>query len=409
MLSDLAATSETRPSSDTLRFALFASIIPTFLGGSSAPTPLYAIYREAWGFSPITITVIFAVYAIVVLVTLLFLGALSDRIGRRPVLIASALLQIVAMALFATADDVTSLIVARVVQGISAGAATGAAGAALLDVDRERGTVANAVAPTLGTALGGIVSGLMVAFLPAPTVLVYVVFGVVFLLQTIALLFVRETTSPTPFRLEALRPRIAVPPAVRGPLLWALPAIVAAWAVPGFFGSLGPLLVQHVLGVRSPLWGGLALFVMASSAALGVFLSRTRSARLAMQLGALALAIGVALLWLSIGATSAAIFFAGCVISGLGFGASFQGTVRSLVMVAKEHERAGVLSVLYIAAYLALGAPAVLGGIGAVYGGGLVATSETFTLTVAILAALAFVGSLRPAPTNVLAPSASNP
>lgn len=382
------------------RFVFFASIIPLFLGGSAAPTPLYPHYREAWGFSPITITVIFAVYAIVVLVTLLFLGALSDRVGRRPVLFVSALLQVVAMILFATADDVGMLIAARVVQGISAGAATGAAGAALLDVDRERGTVANAVAPTLGTALGGIVSGLMVAYLPAPSVLVYVAFGVVFVLQAIGLLFVRETSTATaPLTLASLRPRFVVPEAARAPLLVALPAIVAAWSVPGFFGSLGPLLVRHILGASSPLptalSGGLALFVMAGSATAGVLVSRTRPSQRAMQAGALALAIGAALIWLSIVWTSGVLFFTGCVIAGLGFGATFQGAVRSIVMVAKEHERAGVLSVLYVVAYLALGVPAVLGGIGAVYGGGLVATGETFTLLVAALATLAFLGSLR--------------
>jgi MFS family permease len=377
-------------------FLLFASIIPFFLGGSSAPTPLYALYREEWGFSPITITVVFGLYAIVVLATLLAAGSLSDHVGRRPVLIASALLQIVAMAIFATASGLGSLILARVLQGIGVGAATGAVGAALLDVDRERGTIANAVAPTIGTALGAIVSGVMVAYLPAPTVLVYAVFGAAFALQVIGLVAAPETATVRPGALASLRPHLAVPPAVRAALVWALPAMVAAWAIPGFYGSLGPLLVRQLLGKASPLHGGLALFVLAGSGAVGVLQSRSRAPQAAMRLGSLALVVGSALTWGAIVLASAGVFFVGSAIAGLGFGASFQGAVRSMLSVAEPQDRAGVVSMIYVVAYLALGVPAVLAGVGVVYGGGLLRTSETYMLVVTALATIAFVGTLVP-------------
>ena len=79
-------------------FYLLASIILFFLAGSSAPTPLYAVYQAAWGFSPITITVVFGIYALAVLAALLVVGSLSDYVGRRPVLIAATLVQAVTMA-----------------------------------------------------------------------------------------------------------------------------------------------------------------------------------------------------------------------------------------------------------------------------------------------------------------------
>src|SRR5437660_8195190 len=63
-------------------FYLQASIIVSFLAASSAPTPLYASYQAQWGFSPITVTVIFGVYAFVFLTALLTVGALSDHVGR---------------------------------------------------------------------------------------------------------------------------------------------------------------------------------------------------------------------------------------------------------------------------------------------------------------------------------------
>src|SRR5580692_3279127 len=112
--------------SRTGAFYLQASIILFFLAGSSAPTPLYGVYQAAWGFSPITITVVFGIYAIAVLATLLVVGGLSDYVGRRPVLLAAALLQAISMAIFATANDVGALVLARVVKGLSTGAAAAA-------------------------------------------------------------------------------------------------------------------------------------------------------------------------------------------------------------------------------------------------------------------------------------------
>ena len=126
------------------------------------------LYQAAWGFSPITITVVFGIYALAVLAALLVVGALSDYVGRRPVLLAATLLQAVTMVIFATAHGVGALVVARVIQGLSTGAAAGAVGAGMLDLDRAKGTIANAVGPMLGTATGALVSGLMVVFCPRP-------------------------------------------------------------------------------------------------------------------------------------------------------------------------------------------------------------------------------------------------
>ena len=127
-------------------FVLQASIVVFFLAGSSAPTPLYPVYQAAWGFSPVTTTLVFGVYALAVLSALFVVGSLSDYVGRRPVLLVAALLQAVTMLLFATAHGVASLLAARVLQGLATGGATGAVGAGLMDLDRQRGTVMNAIA-----------------------------------------------------------------------------------------------------------------------------------------------------------------------------------------------------------------------------------------------------------------------
>src|SRR6267154_2450422 len=152
---------------------LLASLIVALLAASAAPTPLYAMYQARWGFTPITTTVVFGVYAVAVLASLLTLGKLSDHVGRRPVLLAALAVQAASLVVFDTAGGVPELLIARVVQGLATGAALGAIGAGLLDVDRERGTFANSVAPGMGAGSGVLLSALSVRFLPSPTHLIF--------------------------------------------------------------------------------------------------------------------------------------------------------------------------------------------------------------------------------------------
>jgi hypothetical protein len=376
-------------------FLLKASIALTFLAGSSAPTPLYAVYQSQWGFSSTMLTLVFGVYALAVLVALLVAGRLSDHVGRRPVLMSAAAAQALAMLVFAFADDVGDLLLARVFQGLFTGAAVAAVGAGLLDLDRSRGAVANAVAPMLGTALGGLLAGLLVQYLPAPTHLVYAVLGAVFVLQGLALVFVAETSARRPGALASLRPRMTVPPAVLTPLLLAAPAIVATWAVAGFYGSLGPTLLRSLAGSASSLLGGLALFILAGSGALAVMVLQRLSPQRLLRLGTVTLSVGLALVLAALAAHSVALFLAGTAVTGGGFGAAFQGALRTVAGVLEAHQRAGVLSVVFVIAYLAMGVPAIVAGWRLAHGGDIFGVARAFDAVVLALALLAFAGTLR--------------
>jgi MFS family permease len=373
---------------------LQASIILFFLAGSSAPTPLYPLYQAAWGFSPVTVTIVFGIYALTVLATLLVAGSLSDYVGRRPVLMAATLMQAGSLAVFATAGGLGELLVARVVQGVATGMAAGAVGAGMLDIDKERGTVANAVAPMLGTATGGLLSGLLVQFLPLPTQLVYIVLGVIFLAQSIGVAAMQETVSRRPGALSSLKPHVRLPPHARRAALVAVPALVAIWSLAGFYGSLGPALVRRLLGSNALFLGGLPISVLAAFAALSVFLVHSRPPRLVMAQGTAMLVVGVGTTLLATTNGSAGVFFLGTAIAGAGFGAAFQGAIRSVLLLAAPHERAGVLSMLYVVAYLALGLPAVLAGLRFAHGVGVIETAREYGAGVIVLAAMAFVGVL---------------
>jgi predicted MFS family arabinose efflux permease len=376
-------------------FFLQVSIVVSLLAGSAAPTPLYALYQREWGFSPIITTVVFGVYALAVLAALLTAGSLSDHVGRRPVLLVAIVVQAATMLVFATAGGVTTLLAARIVQGLATGSAVGALGAGLVDLDKAKGTLANAVAPVTGTATGALGAGLLVQYLPDPAHLVYLILFAVFVLQGIGVAQMPESSAPKPGALASLRPRVSVPPAVRGPLLVAIPALVAVWALAGFYGSLGPALVGLLSGSGSSVLGGLALFVLAAGGAVTVLVLRAAPPRTVMFLGVVALLAGVGITLLAVTAGSVAVFFAGTAVAGVGFGAGFQGAIRTVLPLAAPHERAGVLSTAYVVSYLALGLPAVIAGFLVVHGGGLVTTAREYGVAVMVLAALAMLGLAR--------------
>jgi len=381
--------------SQTASLYLLASITVSYLASSSAPTPLYPIYQAEWGFSSMAIALVFGVYAVAVLAALLVTGRLSDYIGRRPVLIVATAIQAATMFLFAFADGLSTLITARVIQGLSTGAAIAAVGAGMMDVDKVRGAVANSVAPASGTALGGVLAGLMVHYLPAPTHLVYLVLAAIFVAQVVGVALMPESMPPRAGAMASLRPQFSLPPATRQPILVAAPVLIAVWALAGFYGSLAPSLVRSSFGLDSSLLGGVALFVLAGSAGISVLLTQRLEPRTLMIYGATVLFAGVGLAVGSLSYHSATAFFLGTALAGSGFGTGFQGAIKTVVPLAEPQERGGVLSVIFVVSYLAMGLPAVIAGYFVARQGDLFLTAREFGAVVMVLAALALIGTLR--------------
>ena len=373
----------------TPALVLLASLVVSLLSASSAPTPLYAIYQQRWGFSPITTTVVFGVYALAVLASLLTLGRVSDYVGRRPVLLGALTVQAASMVVFATAGGVGELMIARVIQGLATGAALGAIGAALLDIDRERGTLANALSPAIGTGTGALLSALFVQYLPAPTHLIYLALIGVFAVQAAGVAGLRETVTASPLPATVLVPELRLPRSVRRHVLAAAPAVFAVWALGGLYAALGPALVHALTGSDSVVLGGGSLTLLTVTAVTSVYLLRTVRPVAVLLTGIVALVAGVAVTLVALGTGSAALFFVGTAISGIGFGSGFQGGIRTVVPAAAPHERAGVLSLLFTGCYLGLGVPAVAAGFLAVHGAGLTGAARDDGGALIVLAALA--------------------
>lgn len=370
-----------------------AFVMLCFFAASSAPTPLYHVYQQAWGFSSALLTLIFAVYALSLLGTLLVFGSLSDYLGRRPVIFAALLLESASMLLFMGASDVGWLIAARILQGIATGVATSALGAAMLDTDQSQGPLINSIAPMFGMALGALGTSVLVEFAPLPMLLAYALLLAAFLAQAVYLLRVAETVTPQPGVLNTLKPTLFVPAQARGMLLLVLPADIAAWALGGFFLSLTPSLLAAATGSTSVVNGGLAVAALTISGAISILNLRLRAPRLALLVGCSFLAAGVAVILLAVNLGWLWLFFTGAVVAGIGFGASFLGALRLLLPMAHAHERAGLMSAFLALSYLAFCVPSLLAGL-AVKTEGLIVSTNVYGSVVVVLALLALAGLL---------------
>ena len=372
-----------------LGFLAFTTLC--FFAASSAPTPLYHLYQQGWGFSAAMLTLIFAVYAFTLLIALLMVGSLSDYLGRRPVIFAALLLEIVSMLLFIFAVDVGWLLAARMIQGLATGMAGSALGAALLDNDEKQGPLVNSIAPMFGMAIGALGTGLLVELAPLPLLLTDCLLLAAFAGQAIYLWLIPETVSRQPGAWASLKPSLHVPVQARRTLWLVLPVDIAAWLLGGFFLSLSPSLLAAATGTTSAINGGLAVATLTISGALAIFNLRTRPAVLGLWVGASGLPVGVAVILTAVNAGWLWLFFVGSVIAGIGFGSGFLGALRLLLPLAQAHERAGLMSAFYVLSYLAFCIPALIAGLSA-HSFGLIATTNVYGGVVIVLALLALAG-----------------
>jgi predicted MFS family arabinose efflux permease len=379
------------PSSGPSRSTAFWSVavlLVLVLAASGVPSPLYRVYQQQFGFSSSVLTTIFAVYAFALLASLLVVGALSDHVGRRPVLAVALLVEAAAMVLFFLADGVGWLIAARIVQGLATGAMTGAMGATLLDFQRpERplGPLINSASPGLGLSVGAVTAGLLVEFVPSPTTWVFGTLAVAFVLASFAVLRLPESSPRAPGALRSLRPQVHVPAPQRPAFLVVLPCLVATWALGGLYASLGPSLVAGVFHVDDHLVGSLLILALNGTGLLGSFAVRSTAPEKAMVRGALIFALGVAGTVGALLTGSLPLFFVAAVVSGFGFGSAFLGAMATVTRGVHAGERAGLLSAVFVVGYVAFSVPAIAAGIAA---GtlGLARTTEVYGAAVIVLA-----------------------
>ena len=372
-------------------FWLAAGVFFLLFFAAAAPSPLYGVYQAQWRFSATTLTAVFAVYALALLVTLLVLGSVSDYLGRRRVILASLAMAAGACGLFLAAHGVGLLFAARALQGAAVGTAISALGAALIDLQPEGSGIAPVITSAgslLGLAAGALGTSVLVQYGPAPTHLIWWLLLAVSLAVAAAVLAMPETVPARPGVLASLRPRVAVPRQARRTFGMALPCLVATWMLTGFWLSLGPSLAAQVLRSPDLLWGGLVIFLVAGTGAVASVVFRGVSGPAAMLAGCLTLFAGAVVTLAAIQTTSAAAFLAGIAVAGAGLGTGWLGAFRTVSARAVPGQRAGLIAAIFIVSYVAFSVPVVVAGVATTHVG-LHRTALVYCAVIAVLVAVA--------------------
>ncbi|MBB5119493.1 MFS transporter [Streptomyces eurocidicus] len=288
---------------------------------SNAPTPMFVLWQQRIGFGTGTLTVVFASYIGGLLVALPVAGVLSDRYGRRTVLVPAVLSALLACLLYATAGSVAALIAARLLTGLAVGGAVAAGMAAVSDVggpDRRRqASLAGSVAMGTGLATGPLLAGCAAQLLPAPTVTVFVAEAVLLLSALLVIRTlpqVRRDGGGSWLRLPS------VPRPNRRDLLAGLAAYMPGMTGTSFLLALGPSMLADLLGTTNRIVAGGSAFVMfGASTAVQFFVSRWRPHRL-LATATGATAAGMLLVILAVRASSIWLLLAAAVLAGIGQG-----------------------------------------------------------------------------------------
>jgi MFS family permease len=351
----------TRRRLDALTFGLFTVAL-----GTNVPTPLLLLYRRTLDLSASDLTAIFGCYALGLIAALTLAGPVSDRFGRRVLVLPFAVLAgLVSLLFIPAAAHVPLLYAGRLLQGVVSGVVFSVSNAWLQELAGSDGSQSaatrGAVATSLGFALAPAMSGLLAQYGPAPTTLPYLVHVAVLVVGVGALLTVPETVH---VRATGRLLTLGLPPEARRPF-WAVlaPTGFGVFAFPAVASSLLPLLVvPSGTGVAyAGVIAGLTLAASAVAARAGRRAERG-AAPLGMALGALGYGLGV----VAIVTRSEPLLLPTAVLMGAGGGLCLTAGLTLTARLAPPHARGAMNSAFYAFAYTGFGTPLLLSWLGSV-------------------------------------------
>lgn len=323
--------------------------------GANQFAPLLLEYRARLGLSSATVEATFGLYAIGLIPGLLLGGPVSDRYGRRPVLLPALVTSVLASLLLILGGTAVGwLFVGRLVAGFASGAAFSAGAAWIKELSPTGGPRRITVAMTAGFAAGPLVAGLLAQWAPLPTIVQYVPH---LLLASVAIPLVRDVPDVV-VRRESLRLRL--PDAVWERRFGTVVLPLAPWV----FGSASialaylPGLVAHRLGGHALVFSAVTAMLTALAGILVQPLARKANRLIGTT--AVIVVAGLLLASLAAATTQPALVVVADLVLGAGYGCCLVAGLHEVQRLADPGDLAGVTAVYQALSYLGFAAPFVL-------------------------------------------------
>ncbi len=376
--------------------AVVASLVGVMFVATTLPTPLYVIYEHTFGFSRITLTLVYAVYVVGNLVALLLLGRISDLVGRRKVSLAAIAVAAVSTLLFLFASGTGWLFWARIFNGLAIGltAGTGTAWITELDPDQDRSRASFITTSSnfLGLATGSSLAGLLAQYAPWPLQLPFVIYLLVLAILAILVARTRETVKRHSEDLRAVlqRPRLGIPAGLRAQFVSPAVTVFGAMALVGFYAALIPSILAENLGQTSHAVAGLVVGALMLVVSITIVATRNATSRTAMLAGLALLPPGLALLVASQAAGSMPILLAGTFVSGISAALGYRGSLQVVNEIAPSDRRAEMVSTYFVAGFAGNALPVIGVGVISTFASALIA-SIVFAVTITGFAVVALM------------------
>ena len=362
-----AATNEPRLPG---RYPIAAAAMGLMLASGLLPAPLFELYRRTWGLTPADISLVFAVAAGSLIPALMFLGGLSDTIGRRRTILLTFTLLAIAALVFAFADGLISLIIARIIQGLAMGLGIGAAAAAIREwmreADRVHAAAITVVATGAGSAGGALLSGLLSQYGPDPLSLPYFVMIGLLVCGAIAVATVPSCPHIHPAGISAV---VHVAPSIRRPFSIASLAAFISWSTFALFIALVPAFLSKALDLHNLVVGAVVVTLIQIGSVSASLAGQGLPFRTAIVTAMAAMGAGVWLLLLGIALDSEPLIALAALIAGAGGGLGYLTGLGIIGAISPPEHRAETLSAFLVACYVGFSIPALGVGIAATYYG----------------------------------------
>ncbi|MEC0270750.1 MFS transporter [Paenibacillus anseongense] len=336
--------------------------------GTSFTSPLFPLYQEQYRLSSLQITILFAMYAVFLLPTLLIVGSRGNGWGLKRVLRISILLSILATLIFMASQQAWLVYGARMLEGIAYGSFTGTAVAFLLkQTSKEKAGKAillSGVAVSVGFGLGPALAGLIIEYLHLmPLRAPFWLLTVLLVSAWVGL----EMLKDEDFQARKKRHRAASASISLGvstdikPHFWSFSAlpVFTLFTLNGTVLSLIPSFVKNVIHTSNLSVSGLLILLLMGGGTMMQMLPWFKHPVVRLRIGITLLACGAWLVVLSGTSESISLMWIGVLVQALGSGWTFQISLRLAGELPTASERPKVITTYYFAGYIGFIVPIV--------------------------------------------------